>query len=210
MIPEKIPFILKGAFEHFLEPMTIIAIRNITVKMECKLNQGGKLKAVKSTNRMGKGMAITPAHTCAVQISKNGMIIAKRESLRETHKKSQMFPENDRDNITASFIEKVNNEHTEELIKELDLDIQNENDNTAIHASYSSMTGILMIALAMFLVIIQRQRKKQNKQKEKIQRKGPNGTSIKIQFVGDAHQKKQEHEDSPPEEIVDMETLTRC
>ena len=69
------------------------------------------------------------------------------------------------------------------------------------------MTGILMIALAMLLVIIQRQRKKQNKQKEKIQRKGPNGTSIKIQFVGDAHQKKQEHEDSPPEEIVDMENL---
>ena len=54
MIPEKIPFIFKGAFEHFLEPMTIIAIRNITVKMECKLKQGGKLKAVKSTKQNGQ------------------------------------------------------------------------------------------------------------------------------------------------------------
>ena len=166
--------------------------------MEWKLNQGGKLKAVKSTNRMGKGMAITPAHTCAVQISKNGMIIAKRESLRETHKKSQMFPENDRDDVTASFVEKINNEHTEELIRELDLDIQNENDNTAIHASYSSMTGILIVALAILLVVMQRQRKKQNNQKEKTQPKGPNGTSIKIQFVGDTHQKKQEKNHPEP------------
>ena len=71
------------------------------------------------------------------------------------------------------------------------------------------MTGILIVAIATLLVIIKRQRNKQKKQKEKTQRKGPEGTSIKIQFVGDAQQKtKQEHGDNQTtEEIVDMEKL---
>ena len=59
------------------------------------------------------------------------------------------------------------------------------------------------------MVIIKRQRKKQKKKKEKTQRKGPEGTSIKIQFVGHAKQKtEQEHGDNQTtEEIVDMENI---
>ena len=107
-------------------------------------------------------------------------------------------------NITSKFVENINNKHTEELIKELDLDIQTEND---IHASYSSMTGILIVAIATLLVVIKRQRNKQKKQKKKIQRRGPEGTSVKIQFVGDVNKKEEREtgDTQTTEEIVDME-----
>ena len=88
-----------------------------------------------------------------------------------------MFPENDRDNITSKFVENINNEQTEELIKELDLDIQTENDNNAIHASYSIMTGILIVAIATLLVVIKRQRRKKKKKKRKIQSEGQKAPS---------------------------------
>jgi hypothetical protein len=66
---ENLPFSLKGSFNHFLEPITITALANINVKMDCKTGTKGNLKTITSKQDLKKGQA----HTCAIQITTNGM-----------------------------------------------------------------------------------------------------------------------------------------
>ena len=51
---ESLPFTLKGAFDHFLEPTTIIALKNITLKMDCKIGTEGKFKTITSKQNLKK------------------------------------------------------------------------------------------------------------------------------------------------------------
>ena len=51
---KNIPFQLKGAFNHFLEAPTVTALQDITVKLDCRLKQQGKLKTETSVNNLKK------------------------------------------------------------------------------------------------------------------------------------------------------------
>ena len=79
---KNIPFQLKGAFNHFLEAPTVTALQDITVKLDCKLEQHGKLKTKTNVKKLKKGETITPENACKIQISQNGKIVARKEALK--------------------------------------------------------------------------------------------------------------------------------
>ena len=120
-------------------------------------------KTKTSKQNLNKGQTITPEHTCAIKITTKGMTIATRPALKQKHRLKQIFPEHDRDNITAKFMEKEYENITKQMINNLEKEMQVEDtDNTAIHISYNTLTGTLM-TLLIVLILYYKKNKNKNK-----------------------------------------------
>ena len=135
--------------------------------MDCKTGTEGKLKTITSKQELKKGQTIRPEHTCAIQITTKGMTIAKRPALKQKHRLKQIFPEHDRDNVTAKFMEIEYANITKEMINNLKKEIENEDtDNTILHISYNAITGILA-AILITLLVLNRKKQKRNQNHNK-------------------------------------------
>jgi hypothetical protein len=201
---ENLPFSLKGAFDHFLETITITALANITIKMDCKTGTEGNLKTITSKQDLNKGQTLTPEHTCAIQITTNGMTIARRTALKQKHRLKQIFPEHDRDNITAHYMQIKFENQTKAMITKLEKDIkEEETDNSMIHISYNAIFGT--VTLILLTLIMLKWRNKNKKKKANKNRKETNTTKIIINSNRDSTKKATE---SIEYEAIDEETTS--